>query len=448
MTSPRRPRPTASLFAQLLALIMLSLIAAQAISMFMIFKFPPPVPDFYRLTEVSAAYAGSASRPTDKRPLEVERRRRAPSPAAGSASLEPIRQGLAEAMGVRPQSIVISTDRPPLTDRRVGRMLRDRIEREGGRRDDHFLVAPFEVGVKQADGSWLVVRPEHRLWPDPWRQRVMLWYLLSVLALAPVAYLLARRFSAPIRLFSQAAERLGRDPHSDPLPVAGSAEIAVAAGAFNQMQERLRRYVQDRTAMVAAIAHDLRTPLTRLRFRIEQAPDELRAKMAQDLDEMEEMVSAALAFVRDASRPGRREPMELYSLLESLADDLAETGADVAVEGERKIIIIGDPMALRRMFANLLENAGKFATRARVKVGRIGAEALVEIFDDGPGIPEAELERVFEPFYRREPSRSRQTGGIGLGLAVVRSIARAHGGDVVLRNAEGGGLAAEVRLPA
>ena len=200
--------------------------------------------------------------------------------------------------------------------------------------------------------------------------------------------------------------------------------------------------------MVAAIAHDLRTPLTRLRFRIEQAPDELRAKMAQDLDEMEEMVSAALAFVRDASRPGRREPMELYSLLESLADDLAETGADVAVEGERKIIIIGDPMALRRMFANLLENAGKFATRARVKVGRIGAEALVEILDDGPGIPEAELERVFEPFYRREPSRSRQTGGIGLGLAVVRSIARAHGGDVVLRNAEGGGLAAEVRLPA
>jgi signal transduction histidine kinase len=266
--------------------------------------------------------------------------------------------------------------------------------------------------------------------------------------MAPVAYIYARRLAAPTRLLAQAAERLGRDPQAPPLDVKGSAEIAVAAAAFNDMQAKLRRYVEDRTAMVAAVAHDLRTPLTRLRFRIESVPEDQRAKMSSDIEQMEEMISATLAFVRDSWRPRERTRLELCSLLESLCDEMAETGADtdVVARGD-KVIIEGDPMALRRLFTNLLENALKFGCRARVRVFCEQGYAVVEIADDGPGIPPAEVERVFEPFYRREPSRSRQTGGIGLGLAVVRSIARVHGGDVTLVNRDGGGLTARVELP-
>lgn len=199
--------------------------------------------------------------------------------------------------------------------------------------------------------------------------------------------------------------------------------------------------------MVGAIAHDLRTPLTRLRFRIESLPEEQRAKYASDLDQMEAMIAATLTFVRDATKAGERTPLELSSLVESLCDEMAETGAATEVEAGEKVVLEGDPMALRRLIANLLENAVKFGGRARARVFQSDGHAVVEIDDDGPGIPENDAEKVFEPFYRREPSRSRQTGGIGLGLAVVRSIARGHGGDVSLINRAGGGLTARVQLP-
>jgi two-component system, OmpR family, sensor kinase len=356
------------------------------------------------------------------------------------------RARLAKDLGVSVDRVVLATHAGPFADRRVFRIIRERMAREGVR-EEHFLVAPFDVGVRQPDGRWAVIRPQPSFGLDPWQARIALWFVISALAMAPVAYLFARRLSRPIKLFADAAERLGRDPRAEPLVLKGPAEIGVAVRAFNDMQERLRRYVEDRTAMVGAIAHDLRTPLTRLRFRIESLPDDQKAKMGADIDQMEEMISAALTFVRDASRPGERTPLELSSLLESLCDEMAETGASTEVEAGEKVVLEGDPMALRRLFSNLLENAVKFGGRARARVFRDEANAVVEIEDDGPGIPPADREKVFEPFYRREPSRSRQTGGIGLGLAVVRSIARGHGGDVDLFNRQGGGLTARVQLP-
>jgi signal transduction histidine kinase len=185
-----------------------------------------------------------------------------------------------------------------------------------------------------------------------------------------------------------------------------------------------------------------------MRFRIEALPDDQRAKLQTDIDQMEAMISAALTFVRDASQPGQRTPLELSSLLESLCDEMSETGAATEVETGEKVVLEGDPMALRRLFANLLENAVKFGGgSARARVFREDAHAVVEIDDDGPGIPAQDSERVFEPFFRREPSRNRKTGGAGLGLAIVRSIARGHGGDVSLVNRSGGGLTARVFLP-
>jgi len=446
VTERRAPRPTASLFVQLITLTGLALVAAEVINLLLIFNLPPPLPDFYRLTEIEQTFRGAPHAFAERRPLEVITVPRPPGPAMEGSQAPRIRARIAKDLGVPAQQVVIAANVGPFADRRVFRIIRDRIAREGVR-EEHFLVAPFEVAIQRADGRWTVVRPQPAFGPNAWQQRIALWFVLSALAMAPVAYIFARRLAAPIRLFADAAERLGRDPRAAPLTLKGPTEIRAAVGAFNDMQERLRRYVEDRTAMVGAIAHDLRTPLTRLRFRIEGLPEEQRAKISSDIDQMEEMISAALNFVRDTTRPGERTPLELSSLLESLCDEMAETGAATEVESGEKVVLEGDPMALRRLFSNLLENAVKFGGRARARVFREGANAFVEIEDDGPGIPPADSEKVFEPFYRREPSRSRQTGGIGLGLAVVRSIARGHGGDVALVNRVGGGLTARVQLP-
>jgi signal transduction histidine kinase len=439
-------RPTASLFVRLLGFAAVVLLTAQAISLFMIFKMPAPMPEIYRLSEVELALRGELNTAAERHPLVTSVRTRRPSPPLDSRLTPLIRARIARDLSVPEARVVVAGNWGPVADRRVYRALRNLSAKEGVG-EEQFLLSPFEVGVQESDGRWRVVAP-HRPWGlNPWEQTVATWYLLSALAAAPGAYVLARVLSSPTRLLAHAADRLGRDPQAPPLVVKGSPEIAMAVAAFNDMQARLRRYVEDRTAMVAAVAHDLRTPLTRLRFRIEAVPEEQRVKMQADIEQMEQMISATLAFVRDSSRPGERTRLELSSLLETLCDEMAETGSDTDIEARgEKVVIEGDPMALRRLFANLLENAVKFGGRARARVFREGANAVVEIADEGPGIPPAEVERVFEPFYRGEPSRSRKTGGIGLGLAVARSIARAHGGDVILLN-RSGGLTARVQLP-
>lgn len=443
----RSARPSAPLLFQLLTLTGLTLVAAWAISALLVVLLPPPAPDFYRLTEIEMTFRGSPPAVTERRPLSLVMRDTPPGPELEGTVTPLIRAKVARDMGVPEADVIIAGERGPLSDRRVGRIIRARAARAGVGSEEHFLIAPFQVGVRQPNGGWAVVQPQRGFGLSAWHQRLALWFALSGLAMAPVTWVFARRLTKPIQVFADAAERLGRDPGAPPLEVRGPAEIGVAARAFNEMQERLRRYVEDRTAMVGAIAHDLRTPLTRLRFRIEGLPEDQRRKYASDLDQMEEMITATLAFVRDATRPGERTPLELSSLVESLCDEMAETGSRTEVEPGEKVVIEGDPMALRRMVANLLENAVKFGGRAQARVFTDAGHAVIEIDDDGPGIPPADTEKVFEPFYRREPSRSRQTGGIGLGLAVVRSIARGHGGDVNLINRAGGGLTARVQLP-
>jgi len=454
MTAPRRPLPTASLFAQLLALVVVSLVAASVINLFITFNLPPPTPDFYRIGEVAQVVKGQplnalgqrrplVARISDKPPtirvLQLGSTT-VPAPAASTAEL-------ASGAGVDPSRVLIISELGRYADRRAFRLVRDELAKNGHTSVEHVLFAPFKVGVKRPDGKWLIVEPQPSLRISQWQMSTMLWFFLTTLLLSPIAYLFARRMARPIALFAQAAERLGRDPRSPPLAVKGPSEIAAAVGAFNDMQERLARYVEDRTAMVGAIAHDLRTPLTRLRFRLEAVPEDVRVKMASDIAEMEAMISGALAFVRDATRPAERTRLELSSLLESLSDEMSETGKDVVVELADRVVVDGDPVALRRLFNNLLDNAIKFGRQARVRVFPSAQFAVVEIDDCGKGLPGAALEKAFEPFYRAEGSRSRETGGIGLGLAVVRSIARAHGGDATLVNREGGGLTARVLLP-
>jgi len=477
MNQRRRGAP---LFVQALGLVTLTLVAAQLIAIAVIFTLPPPPPELYRLSEITRALkTGQTVQPRDGRPLVVQARAKMASGGPDSARRAEFKAGIGRAIDVAPARIEIVTDNGPRffvrrfkatandspggpggpgghtgpggpRDQFIARELPppgERGARPGPARDEPFIFGDFKLGVRQSDGSWVVVEPKPSFRFDSWQQRVLLILVLSVLAVAPLAWLFARRLAEPITAFADAAERLGRDPRATPLELSGSTEVVAAANAFNMMQERLRRYVEDRTAMIGAIAHDLRTPLTRLRFRIEATPDDVRAKLAADIDQMEAMISAALAFVRDTTRPAERTKLELASLLESVVDEAAETGGQATVERAEKIVIEGDPIALKRLVVNLVENALKYGHVARGRVFADGDMAIIEIDDDGPGIPAAELERVFEPFFRGEPSRNRETGGIGLGLAVVRSLARAHGGDVTLVNRPEGGLRACVRLP-
>jgi two-component system OmpR family sensor kinase len=310
------------------------------------------------------------------------------------------------------------------------------------------IVGGLQAAYQPSAGPWIVVRTPSEGFPNAWQRRILLWFLACLLILTPVGYLFARRLTAPIRRFVAAADRLGRDPRAPPMTLRGPAEIGHAAAAFNEMQARLARYVEDRTAMIAAIAHDLRTPLTRVQFKLQRAPADVAADIRTDLGQMEAMIAAVLAFVRDASPTQERGPLDLLSLLEVVADDASATGSDVEMEPGPAVIVDGDASALQRLFVNLVDNAVKYGDRARIRLSSDAVGAVVEIIDNGPGLTEAERDRVFEPFYRLEGSRNRDTGGIGLGLSIARSIARAHGGDVSLEPADPApGLKAVVRLP-
>lgn len=310
-----------------------------------------------------------------------------------------------------------------------------------------FIEGDFVAASRQSDGTWLAVAPRAEPFPNAWQTRVMLWFALSLAIVSPLAWLFVRRIVVPLRDFAKAAEQLGRDPSATILPLSGPAEIGRAANAFNQMRHRLRAFVDDRTAMVGAISHDLRTPLTRLRFRIEDVPDEQREGLLKEVTEMEAMISQVIAFIRDASTPGPRQRLDFAELIAGSVADWQLVGAKVEIERNAHIPVEVDPVGIRRLLGNLLENAVKYGDSARVRVSLSGNEAVAEIVDAGPGIPEDEFDRAFEPFYRSDAARKSGRNGSGLGLAVCRSIARAHGGDVSFAHGQDG-FVARVSVPA
>ncbi len=310
-----------------------------------------------------------------------------------------------------------------------------------------FVEGDFIAALRLPDGRWAVVQPRAEGFPNAWQRRVILWFAIAFALVAPIGWLFARHIVRPLARFTAAAEQLGRDPSAALVALEGPAEIGRAARAFNVMQNRLRSFVDDRTAMVGAISHDLRTPLTRLRFRIEEVEDDaLRDGMNEEVFEMEAMISSVLSFIRDASTPNIRERLDLGMLMEDVAQDAALIGSDVRVEQTASAPVEVDVLGMRRLLANLVENAVKYGQRARIRLAVHDDAAIAEIIDDGPGVPEDELERAFEPFYRASNAAHSGKTGTGLGLAVCRSIARAHGGDVRLHRSPEG-FSAELRLP-
>ena len=322
--------------------------------------------------------------------------------------------------------------------------------REVHRRHHPQAADPIELSISVAlkDGRWLNVEynfhrpPLQTAWPS------ILAMALAAVAIAVVVLWAVQRISRPMKALATSAERLGRGESPDPLELAGPAEIRRVTEAFNMMQGRITRHVRERARMLAALGHDLRSPLTAMRLRVEMIDDdETRERLTSTVDEMQSMVETTLTYAKGVAIDEAPVQCDLRAMAGEIAAEMELNGASVEVEPGEPLTTTVRPVSLKRALRNLIENAVKYGDRASVffKTGKSIVRIIVE--DAGPGLPEADLERVFEPFVRVDASRSRETGGVGLGLAVARAVARAHGGDITLQNQSDGGLRAEVTLP-
>lgn len=302
------------------------------------------------------------------------------------------------------------------------------------------------LSIRLAGGEWLNVRTMfHR---PGWQvsPQAIVPLLLMVLAVILVAWWTARRVVRPMRALAQGADRLGRGLEATPLPLTGPSEVRDTTLAFNRMQDRLTRFVTERTQMLAALGHDLRSPLTAMRLRVEMLDDtEDSQRLRALIDEMQSMVEATLEFARGVAKSEASAQIDLAALLSDLVADAGQGRASLGPCAPLTATV--RPTALTRALRNLIDNATRYAGMAEVSLASEPGHAVITVADRGPGLPANQLEAVFEPFVRLEASRNRDTGGIGLGLAIARTIVQSHGGTVMLSNREGGGLCATVRLP-
>lgn len=379
----------------------------------------------------------------DSPTLRVALSSHAPSlPASKPMADAFVRQHLAPLLGGRELAVSIP-DRPPW-----------RWSEWGKRRGEHepdLLPSRRKavIAVSLRDGTWAVFTAATETTSLRWATSMAAWMVIGGLFVVLFAAWVSRRVTRPVRRFSDAADRIGRDVFTaPPMPETGSPDLRRAAQTFNRMQERLRRQVEDRTQMLAAISHDMRTALTRLRLRIEFIGDDAqRARAEGDVEEMQAMLESALAFARDETTEEAPEPVDLASMAQSLCDNASDAGEAARYEGPDRLVLTCPPAAIRRALANLIDNATAYGGQADVAVSEDDETVRIVIGDRGPGIPESLRETVFEPFRRLETSRSRETGGTGLGLSIARTAVRRCGGDITLGDREGGGLEALVTLP-
>jgi len=318
-----------------------------------------------------------------------------------------------------------------------------------------YIFAPSQWGgaceamrVRLRDGELLKLS----ILPPPEKPATAYSEMLALLpflfSVAVLAYLVTRMTMRPLKLLAQAAKDLGNDINHPPVVLSGAAEIRQASAAFNAMQARIRQHIMQRTQMLAAITHDLQTPLTRLRLRLEKVDNaDLQQRLIDDLSAMQQMVKEGLDLARSMDTTETMQALDLDSLLDSVCSDATDSGQPVALNGKAGMALMGRPMAIRRCLVNLIDNAVKYGHHANVTVERLAGAARIRIRDGGPGIPDDQMARVFEPFYRIETSRSRESGGTGLGLTIARNIAEQHGANVVLANHADGGLEVTLVVP-
>ncbi|MET0510038.1 MAG: ATP-binding protein [Burkholderiaceae bacterium] len=325
------------------------------------------------------------------------------------------------------------------------------------RRFYFLLPATFSVvtQIELEDGStaaFFVRMPQEPLSQLEALIPKLLMWMAIVFALAAFV---VRMMTSPLRQLDRAVTHIGDNPTgsgpgagSPQIPESGPVELQRVIRSFNETQERIRRYMIERSSLLAAISHDLRTPITRMRLRAEMLPEAQRSKFVHDLTEMEELVGSSLDLFAELGRQSERQPVDVAALLESITNDWTDTGHLVTFSGTSRAVYATEPSMLRRCINNLVSNAIRYGGRAHIELTDSPSLMLISVRDNGPGIDEGDLERVLEPFVRLEPSRNRSSGGTGIGLAISRNIARWHGGDLRLRNATGRtGLIAEISLP-
>jgi two-component system OmpR family sensor kinase len=448
MSAGLRPWRSMSILARTLWLMVGSLVLVQLISVALVLTLPPPRPFFVGMSELSDALAGVAPTPGKRRRMDPEsftirETVEAPQAEPGMVEIASLTRELAERLQ-RPRTELRLYFRPhrgswvpyrPLGPERVMR------------RHGDALFTDAVLAAVAVDAGWRVVRTPDRPLVSDWQWRWILWFGSSLVLVSTLAWMFARRLSRPIRNFARSADRIGREPSAPPVPLEGPAELQVAAQALNGMQARIAEYVRERTAMVAAIAHDLRTPLARIAFRIEAAPEAVREPVHADIREMTAMIATTLEYAKGVSTQTERADVDVEALLQELVTVARDMGRPVAFAGGTGGVVRGDAGALRRLFQNLIDNAIAFGGEASIEAASEPGAVIVQVMDRGPGLPEDMLERVFEPFRRNDPSRNRTTGGVGLGLTIARSLAKEHGGTLQLANRPGGGLVATVRLP-
>ena len=304
----------------------------------------------------------------------------------------------------------------------------------------------YDVTVGFPDGDSLVFRLTRPEEGAPLPRNLFVNLILLVVIMAIALFVTARSITLPLSRLARAADSVGRDVRQPKLEEKGARELRDAARAFNTMQDRLQRYLDSRSRVLAAMSHDLKTPLTRLRLQVETLEDPAaQTRIGKQLDEMESMVRGALALFRGLDDDEALAPVDINALLATVQAEFTQMGGSVSVAGQAQREFVGKPQALKRCLTNLVENAIKFGGSAQISV-QDGAAVVIRVVDGGPGVPPDEIERVFEPFYRVESSRNRDTGGTGLGLSIARDIAQAHGGSLTLSNLPEGGLEATLTL--
>lgn len=308
-------------------------------------------------------------------------------------------------------------------------------------------VSTYSLSIQLKNNEWLNIKANlhSHLFLD---QLLILSAELVVFGLIFMFVWSFNRFTKPLKNFKKAAEQLGIDLHTKPLDIYGPQVVREAALALNKMQERIKDLIRDRTQILAAISHDLRTPITRMRIRTQFVEDQnLQDNLTHDLEEMEQMINETLAFARADASMESKVQLDLVSLLQTICEDMEDMGHDVQLFCKlNRVPLLGRPLALKRAFTNLINNGVRYGKRVKIYLTTRGKNCFIKIEDEGPGIPEAELEQVFSPFYRGEHSRSRDTGGVGLGLAVTKDIIQAHHGNIRLYNRKPQGLRVVVYL--
>lgn len=314
--------------------------------------------------------------------------------------------------------------------------------------DQNKPLVPYMLAVQLHDGSWLVFSVMKRSWGLPWTERWAVWLCFLAVAIAIVTAFAARRFARPIEQLAAAVRQFALNPRAPPITETGPKELQQVIRTFNAMQAQIQKFVAYRTMMLAAISHDLRTPLTRMRLRGEFIEDQdQQARLFRDVDEMQNMVDEALAFFRDDATAEETTSFDLPHVLLTIANDFADQDVDVGYIGPAHAVYRGRPLALKRAFTNLIDNAAKYGKAPEMELSSEEHALVVAIRDRGPGIPPDALDNVFRPYYRVDKSRNRTTGGVGLGLTVVQAIVQGHGGEIVLKNRMDGGLEARITLP-